>query len=460
MTTSLIDSLRALTGPGAVLDATEVATRSAGVMRPDKLQAAALVRPQSTEELSAVLRWCHANNVTVVAQGGLTGLVHGGDAAAESVIVSLERMRQIEAIHVGERTATVQAGVVLQVLQEAIEAQGLLFPLDLGARGTATVGGNAATNAGGNRVIRYGMMRDMVLGMEVVLSDGTILSSMNRLIKNNTGYDLKQLFIGSEGTLGIITRLVVRLREKPMSHNVALVAVPDFDAVARLLKHADRALGGTLSAFEVMWQGFYQLVTTPPAKGRPPISQEHPYYVLIESLGSDRTLDDQRFNAALESAAGQGLIVDAAISQSDADCQAFWSLRDNVEMVMHGGAPVVFDVSLPIGEMEHFAAHLKPALAGAIAEHKLWIFGHLGDGNLHVIVQVKPQDYMACRPKIEALVYGGLRAFNGSVSAEHGIGLEKKPWLAISRNATELALMKSIKQALDPKGLLNPGKIF
>jgi len=460
MPTPLVEGLRALAGADAVLDATALATRSAGVMRPDCLKAAALVRPMSTEELSVVMRWCHANNVAVVAQGGLTGLVHGGDAAAESVIVSLERMRIIEDINSRERTATVQAGVVLQALQEAVEPLGLSFPLDLGARGSATLGGNAATNAGGNRVIRYGMMRDMVLVLEVVLADGTVLSSMNRLIKNNTGYDLKQLFIGSEGTLGIITRLVLRLREKPLSHNVALVAVPSFDAVANLLKHTDRALGGTLSAFEVMWQGFYQLVTTPPAKGRPPISQEHPYYVLIESLGSDRALDAQRFNTALESAVGLGLIADAAISQSDADCQAFWSLRDNVEMVMHGGAPVVFDVSLPIGEMECFAANLRLALADTIAEHKLWIFGHLGDGNLHVIVQVRPQDYMAARPKIEAVVYGGLRAFNGSVSAEHGIGLEKKPWLGISRNATELALMKSIKQLLDPKSLLNPGKIF
>ena len=457
---SMIDTLRALVGADAVLDATDVATRSAGVMRQDKLQAAALVRPKTTEEVSAVMRWCHANGVPVVTHGGLTGLVHGSDADANSVILSLERMRTIEDINPRERTATVQAGVVLQALQEAVDPHELAFPLDLGARGSATLGGNAATNAGGNRVIRYGMMRDMVLGLEVVLADGTVVSSMNRLIKNNTGYDLRQLFIGSEGTLGVITRLVLRLREKPQSKNVAFVAVPNFDAVAKLLKHADRSLGGTLSAFEVMWQSFYQLVTTEPAKGRPPLSQEHPYYVLIESLGADREHDSIAFNAAMESAMEQGLIVDAAISQSDADCQAFWSLRDNVEMVLHGGLPVVFDVSLPIGEMEQFAQMLRDKLPSEIGEHKLWIFGHLGDGNLHVIVQVAPQVYMASRPKIEALVYGGLRAFNGSVSAEHGIGLEKKPWLSVSRNPAELALMKTIKAALDPQNILNPGKIF
>ena len=457
---NLMETLRALIGPDAVLDAAEVAQRSAGAMRQDHLVAQALVRPRNTDELASVMRLCHAQGISVVTQGGLTGLVHGADAAPESVIVSMERMRTIEDINPRERTATVQAGVVLQALQEAVDPLGLIFPLDLGARGSATLGGNAATNAGGNRVIRYGMMRDMVLGLEVVLADGTVLSSMNRLIKNNTGYDLKQLFIGSEGTLGIITRLVLRLREKPQSHNVAMLAVPSFDALAQLLKHMDRALGGTLSAFEVMWPAFYQLVTSPPAKGRPPLTQNHAYYVLVESLGADRALDEQRFNAALESAVHAGLIADAAVSQSDADCQAFWSLRDNVEMVMHGGLPVVFDVSLPIGEMEAFVDKLRVALSDTVPDHKLWVFGHLGDGNLHVIVQVQPQNYLAARPKIEALVYGGLRAFQGSVSAEHGIGLEKKPWLTVSRNASELALMKTIKQALDPKGLLNPGKVF
>jgi FAD/FMN-containing dehydrogenase len=369
-------------------------------------------------------------------------------------------MRAIENIDPVQRTATVQAGVVLQALQEAVEAQQLIFPLDLGARGSATLGGTAATNAGGNRVIRYGMMRDMVLGLEAVLADGSIVSSMSPLIKNNTGYDLKQLFIGSEGTLGVITRLVLRLREKPLSNNVAFVAAPSFEAITKLLRHMDRSLAGTLSAFEVMWQSFYQLVTSAPAKGRPPISQEYPYYVLIESLGADRELDTQRFGAALESAMEEGLIVDAAVSQSGADCSAFWSLRDDVAQVMRDGVPVVFDVSLPIAEMERFVANIRDALPMEIGDHKLWIFGHLGDGNLHVIVQVKPQDYGAARPKIEALVYGALKPFCGSVSAEHGIGLEKKPWLSISRSETELAVMRTLKAALDPKGMLNPGKIF
>ena len=456
----MIEALRAIVGDAGVLEAADVATRSAGAYRPDNLKAQALVRPKSTDEVSKVMRWCHDHGVPVVTQGGLTGLVHGADAAPTEVILSVERMRAIEAIDPRQRTATVQAGVVLQTLQEAVEEYDLSFPLDLGARGTATLGGMAAVNAGGNRVIRYGMTRDMVLGLEAVLADGTIVSSLNHLIKNNAGYDLKHLFIGSEGTLGVITRLVLRLREKPRSQDVAVVAAPSFEALAKLLKHMDRARGGSLSAFEVMWQSFYRLVTSPPAKGTPPIGRDHPYYVLIESLGADAKQESERFAAALESAFEAGLIADAAVAQSDSDRHAFWSLRDDVEQVTHGGAPVVFDISLPIGAMESYIDGLAATLIAGIGEHKLWVFGHLGDGNLHVIVQVRPQDYMALRPKIEALVYRPLGALGGSVSAEHGIGLEKKPWLSVCRSESEIALMRTLKAALDPKGILNPGKIF
>jgi len=286
-----------------------------------------------------------------------------------------------------------------------------------------------------------------------------VLSSLNHLIKNNAGYDLRQLFIGSEGTLGVITRLVLRLREQPSTRNMAMVGLESFDNVAAFLKHMDHALGGTLSAFEAMWQEFYQLVTTPPAKGKPPIAQDYPFYVLVESQGADRELDTQRFNNAMEAAYENGLIVDAAISQSESDCEAFWGLRDDVEQVMHGGFPIIFDISLPIGEMEQYTSGLKATMGDAIGQHKLFIFGHLGDGNLHINVQVKPEDYLRLRPVVEQQVYAPLAAFQGSVSAEHGIGLEKKPYIGISRSDNELALMRTLKNALDSKGILNPGKV-
>ncbi|CAG9271559.1 FAD/FMN-containing dehydrogenase [Paraburkholderia unamae] len=455
----LNDELRAIVGDAGVLDAAAVSERSAGFMRLDNLRARVLVRPADTEEVSRVLGFCHRRGLAVVTQGGLTGLVHGAEAGAADVILSLERMRGIEAIDPMQRTATVQGGVTLQALQEAVDQHDLSFPLDLGARGAATLGGIAATNAGGNRVLRYGMVRDMILGLEVVLADGTIIDSLNQLLKNNTGYDLKQWFIGSEGTLGVITRLVLRLRERPRSQDVALAALPSFEAVARFLKHMDASMGGRLSAFEVMWPSFYRLVTTPPAKGKPPVAADHAFYVLVESQGADIERDSARFGEALEAAAVSGLVVDAAIAKCQDECNALWSLRDDVGLVAIGGAPIIFDISLPIARMQSYTENLAKALQQDIGEHRLWIFGHLGDGNLHLIVQVKPEDHARLRPKIEALAYGPLAAFRGAVSAEHGIGLEKKPWLSISRGEQEIALMRRMKRALDPNGVLNPGKL-
>src|ERR1700693_3161952 len=277
----LMDQLRQIVGEAGILSSREVAERSAATGRPGALRAEALVRPRSTAEVSAVLRACHAVRQPVVVHGGLIGLVRGTDAAAHELILSLERMDRIEEIDPVSRTATVQAGVKLQALQEAVEEKGLMFPLDLGARGSATLGGNIATNAGGNRVVRYGMMREMVLGVEAVLADGTVVSALNRLIKNKSGYDLKHLFIGSEGTLGVVTRAVLRLRERPRGHHVSLAGVERFDAVVGLLRQMDQALGGQLSAFEVMWREHYDLVTHPPAGPRLPPPRPHTLFSLF-----------------------------------------------------------------------------------------------------------------------------------------------------------------------------------
>lgn len=455
---ALARELLEIVGPEGFLPADDVARRPAGFMRPDTLQARMLVRPKTTEEVAAVLRTCNSHGRPVVTHGGLTGLVHGADTAPGDVVLSLERMNRIEEIDPLQRVAVVQAGVTLQALQEASEQQGLSFPLDLGARGSATLGGNASTNAGGNRVIRYGMTRALVLGLEAVLADGRVIPMLNRMIKNNAGYDLKHLFIGSEGTLGVITRLVLRLSERPQSQNVALVAVDDFDAVTRLLKHMGQALGGTLSAFEVMWRDFYELVTTPPAKSQPPLPNGHPYYVLIESLGADQERDAAHFVAALEAAIESGLIADAAIAHSQRDCAAIWALRDDVAQVRRYGPRVTFDVSLPIAAMESYIDGVRSALAAQWQEHYCWVFGHLGDGNLHVVIHVK--DAEAARPALERIVYAPLARIGGSISAEHGIGLEKKPYLHLSRSEEEIAVMRMLKQTFDPNNILNAGKIL
>lgn len=456
----LLKELQTALGPGGLLTGSEVTGRSAGVWRSDSLSALAIARPRTSEEVAKILQHCGEAGVSVVTQGGLTGLVRGADAQGNQLILSLERMRTLEAIDPIQRTATVQAGVTLQALQEAAQEHGLCFPLDLGARGTATLGGNAATNAGGNRVIRYGMMRDMVLGIEAVLADGTILSSMNHLIKNNAGYDLKQLFIGSEGTLGVITRLVLRLREAPSSQQTAFVAFRDFDAVPKMLKHVDRGLGGALSAYELMWNNFYQLLTTAPATHRPPLPRDFPFYAIIEAQGNHEELDRARFESTLEDALNKGLIVDAVIAQSVQEAQNLWAMRDDVEQTFREGPPVVFDVSLPVNTMQNYVASVQGALDEALPHSVCWVFGHLGDGNLHLIIQTAQADAPANRQTIENIVYKPLARVGGSVSAEHGVGIEKKPYLTISRSDTEIRLMQTLKAALDPKGLLNPGKII
>jgi FAD/FMN-containing dehydrogenase len=417
----------------------------------------AVLRPSSTAEVSRILTLCHAASQPIVAWGGKTGLVEGTNADG-MLALSLERMNRIEDVDPAGGTMTVEAGCILQNIQEAADAHDLFFPLDLGARGSATIGGNISTNAGGNRVIRYGMTREMVLGLEAVLADGTIISSLNRLLKNNAGYDLKQLFIGTEGTLGVVTRAVLRLRPKPGSTAVALAAVDSFSALPRLLRRVERGLSGGLSAFEVMWEHFYQLVTSPPAKGRAPISYGHPYYVLIEQLGSDEAGDVALFERVLGAALEEGIIADAAIAKSQGERSAIWSLRDDVAQCMRNAPIFTFDVSLPIVEMEAYVADVRSRLFGRWgAKTSLMVFGHLGDCNLHLIVGVGDG---SARHSVEEIIYGALEGRSGSVSAEHGIGLEKRSYLPLSRSGSEIALMRQLKRALDPRNILNPGKVF
>ena len=456
----VVIALRAALGDSAVLTGTDVSGRSAGIWRSDTIQAKAIVRPQSTEEVATVMRICHEHGQPVVAHGGLTGLVASGLTANDEIALSLERMAAIEEVHELDRTMVVQAGAVLQVIQETAEEHGLLFPLDLGGRGSCTIGGNLSTNAGGNRVVRYGMARDMVLGLEVVLADGTVLSSMNRMIKNNAGFDLKQLFVGTEGSLGVITRAVLRLREAPAKRATMFVGVESFDKLGRFLKQFDAATGGTLSAFEVLWNNFYSVVTTQPAQQQAPLAQNLPYYVLVEAIGSDNAAAE----AALADALEQELIADAVLAQNEAQRQNLWAMRDDVEQCFRYAPVYTFDVSLRLSCMEAYVGEVNERLAEAFPDSDVrnFTFGHLGDGNLHFVVSVGKdvEETEAVREDVERCVYEPLAAIEGSSSGEHGIGLEKKPWLTISRTPVEVALMRQLKSSLDPKGLLNPGKIF
>jgi FAD/FMN-containing dehydrogenase len=430
------DTMHVLTGPGPL----------------------ALVRPRSVEQVAAALKTCHESRVPLVVQGGRTGLAGGATPLPGCVLLSLERMRGVIEIDPAASTITVWAGTTLQEVQEAAWAAGLFYPVDLGGRGSCQIGGNIGTNAGGNRVLRYGMTRAQVLGLEAVLADGTVLSSLGKMLKNNTGYDLKQLFIGSEGTLGVVTRAVLRLQPQPRSTCTALCAVRDYDAALRMLGHMRQSLPGTLSAFELMWPDFYALVTALPGRAAP-LPQGHGGYLLLEALGADQEADQARFEQVLEAALEGGIVEDAVIAQSGPQTAALWAVRDGsgeLQRVMH--PHVGFDVSIPTSELGRFVDACREALRSRWPAVQTVFFGHVGDANVHIAVKVAEGE----QPEhdIDELVYDLVRRCDGSISAEHGIGMLKRAWLGHSRSEDELATMRLLKRALDPHGILNPGKVF
>ena len=463
-TRAALDALLAALGPGAVLSGADTPARNhndcSGLAATAPL---AVLRPGDTAGVATALRLCHAHGLAVVPQGGLTGLCGAARAGGDQVALSLERLVGIEEIDPAAATMTVRAGTPLETVQQAAADAGFFCPLDLGARGSCAIGGNLATNAGGNRVIRYGMAREMVLGLEVVLADGTVVTSLNKMIKNNAGFDLKHLFIGSEGTLGVITRVVLRLFPKPASTNVALCAVGGYDDVLALLASARQHLGPTLSAFEVMWPEFWQFANTHAAKARNPFADDptpHGAYVLVEALGTDAEQDGPRFEAWLGGLLESGVVPNAALAQSIADAKAFWALRDaSGEFHPLWPGHLAYDIGLPVAQMEAYVQRCRAALAQALPGIDSFYYGHIGDGNLHIIAHL-PGAPKQPKDEVNAIVYGLVREFGGTVSAEHGIGTLKRDWLGHARSPEEIALMRTIKQALDPRGLLNPGKVL
>ena len=461
MNDAVVSGLRQALGADSVRAGSEIDARYLGdwFVSLEHGRPAAVVLPRTTADVAAVMKLCHAEGIPVVPQGGLTGLAGGATPAADWVVLSLERMRGIEEIDPAASTLTAWAGTPLQAVQEAAHEAGFLFPLDLGARGSCAIGGNVGTNAGGNRVIRYGMTRELVLGLEVVLADGTVVSALNKLLKNNTGYDVKHLFIGAEGTLGIVTRVVLRLHPRPKSLCTALCAVASYDDTLALLRHAKESLGGTLSAFEMMWPDFYELVTTKVQGLKAPLAYGYGGYVLIEALGSDQAHDQTRFEAMLQAAMEQGLVADAVIAKSHAESQALWALRDaSGELAQIFAPDAKFDISIPTGDIGRFLDACGAALRRRWPRVRSVSFGHIGDANIHLNVHLEGDE--GTEADIERVVYDMVRDWHGSISAEHGIGLLKRPYLGHSRTPEEIQLMRTLKQALDPRGILNPGKIL
>ena len=435
MSDDIVTALRGIVGDRHVLTGDTVSEIEFPWSTHSGCAARAIVRPETTAEVSAIMRCCNLAGQTVVPFGGMTNLVQGCATTAEDIVLSLARMNRVEDVDKLAGTLTAQAGVTLHAAQEAASAADWFFPVDIGARASCQLGGIVSNNAGGNKVIRYGMTRDTVLGLEAVLADGTVISSMNRYIKNNSGFDQKHMFIGSEGVLGVITRLVFRLRATASSHNVALLACKDFDDIVATLELATRTLPNTISAFEVMWNSFYELVVQPHGRLAPPLDTGAAQYVLFETMGVDQEHDAAEFEAMLEDLMQRDLLVDGMLAKSDREREMIWEIRDEVEPVI-GGAHN-FDVSLRSTDVGEYVSNVEAAIAKLLPDANVIGFGHLDDNNVHISVAGIDWDDDKIR-RVEEQVYGCLAPFEGAISAEHGIGLEKRAYLPISRSAAEI----------------------
>ena len=431
-------------------------------------QAALVVRPATTEEVAEVVRICHDAQVALVPQGGNTGLNGGSipDASGSQLVLSLNRMKRIREIDLANETITVEAGVILQHLQDAASQVGRLFPLSLGAEGSCTVGGNLATNAGGTAVLRYGNMRELTLGLEVVLPDGRVWNGLRGLRKDNTGYDLKHLFIGSEGTLGIITAAVLKLFPATHSTATAWVALPSPQAAVELIGHVRSLCADRLTGFEMMSRQSLDFVLNHVAGCSDPLETNHPWYALIELRD---TVPDAPLTLLLENglahAFERGWVSDAVLASNQTQAAALWALREGIsEAQNHEGPSLKHDISVPVSRIPEFIERTDSVLQQDFAGVRIVSYGHMGDGNLHYNIS-KPlgetdASFRAREHAIMEVIYRMTSAFNGSISAEHGLGQAKPDAAVRFKDPLEIELMRAIKRTLDPAGLMNPGKVF
>lgn len=469
MSEALLERLRSVLGPGHVLTAAEDrAPYETDWRKRWQGRALAVVRPADTPQVAQVVRECAAHGTALIPQGGNTGLVGGGvpDSSGRQILLSTRRLQAVRGIDAANLTLTAEAGCVLQTLQEAAAAQGLLFPLSLAAEGSCTLGGNLATNAGGTQVLRFGNARDLCLGLEVVTARGEIWSGLSGLRKDNTGYDLRGLFIGSEGTLGIITAATMKLFPLPGGVMTAMAACSSLQACVRLLDLARSRLDAGLTGFETMNRFSLDLVARHfPALPAP--LPEAPWTVLLElsdAEGEDRARE--RLQALLASALEEGCIDDAVVAESLSQARALWHVRESIPLAQaQEGLNIKHDISVPVSAVADFVERADAALASRFPGVRLVNFGHLGDGNLHYNVQAPEGADAAAflrdqESQVNAIVYDEVLAHAGSISAEHGIGQLKREELQHRKSAVALAMMRSIKTALDPQGLLNPARVI
>jgi FAD/FMN-containing dehydrogenase len=432
--------------------------------------ALAVVKPANTAEVSRIVAACARAAVAIVPQGGNTGLCGGATplSGKPTVVLRLDRMNRIRAVSPAEETITVEAGCILAEIQQAAAREGLLFPLSLGAEGSCRIGGNIGTNAGGISVLRYGNMRQLVLGLEVVLPDGTVLDSLRRLRKDNAGYDLKQLFIGSEGTLGVITAAALKLFPAVRSRSIALMQIASVKDALEIFARARQTFGERISSFEIIGSSYMDFVLRYVQGTALPFAQKAPWYLLVEVGDS---LADSALGASMEALLGaafeDGLVSDATIAASLAQEEAIWKLRHGVTGEFKlAGKTMSHDSSVPVAEQPEFTARVEREILAAYPEANVMMVGHIGDGNIHVVVLFAHERfpdaraYEAASDAVDGIIDRIVTAIGGSITAEHGVGRSYRKRLAATKSEPELALMKGIKQLLDPMGLMNPGTVF
>ncbi len=464
----LLTTLRQAVGEPHVLTEGDLSAFEQDWRKRSRGKALAVVRPGSTPEVAAVVKACAQAGVSIVPQGGNTGLVVGSipDASGTQVLLSLQRMNAVRNIDAANLAITVEAGCVLQNLQQAAEQAGFLFPLSLGSEGSCTIGGNLGTNAGGTQVVRYGNTRELCLGLEVVNAQGEIWHGLTGLRKDNTGYDLRHLMIGSEGTLGIITAATMKLYPLPAAKLTAWAGVPSVQHAVELLGLAHQHLGAGLTGFEMMGQFALSLVDKHYPQLRVPLWQDTPYCVLLENSDTESEMHArERFEHVLEVAFERGCVSDAVVAESLSQARNLWHIRESITLAQaEEGLNIKHDISLPVSAIAAFVAQTDAMLAREIEGVRLVNFGHLGDGNLHYNVQApvgsdNAEFLRTQEDRVNTLVYDAVRGFGGSISAEHGVGSLKVDTLPDYKDPTALAMMRRLKQALDPQGILNPGRV-
>ena len=468
MQLELIDQLKHIVGVTHVLVDGDLSAYELDWRKRSRGKALAVVRPANTLEVAAVVKACVAAGISIVTQGGNTGLVGGSipDESGQQVVLSLQRMNSVHNIDAANMTMTVDAGCILQNLQDTAEKAGFLFPLSLAAEGSCTIGGNLATNAGGTQVVRYGNARDLCLGVEVVTAQGEVWEGLSGLRKDNTGYDLRDLFVGSEGTLGIITAATLKLYPTPAARLTAWAAVPSMEHAVTLLGLAHKHLGAGLTGFEVMGQFALSLVAKHYPQQRVPLWQDYPYCVLLENSDHEsETHARTQFEKLLETAFENGCVLDAVVAENLTQANQLWHIRESIPLAQaEEGLNIKHDISIAVSRIPEFVATTDALLSAAIPGVRLVNFGHLGDGNLHYNVQAPADgDNKAFlrdkEAEINTLVFDAVQAFGGSISAEHGIGSLKLDKLEHHKSPVALGMMRAIKQALDPQGVMNPGRV-